>query len=251
MERCSVARPYFHPTVVERMKSRIGGNFHRTLAMACGPGLSAVPLLDIADEVYGSDVSGAMLAVASRRDAITYFEASAGDLPFEDEYFDLITVPSGLHWFDRERFLAEADRVLRPGGHLVAYDNHFTGRVSGNLEYERWLRGVYASGYPNPPRNREPLSEESLSGHGFEFSWKENFENEVRYSVEGISENLMTQSNFIAAVDNGSVGEDELRGWLVENKPHPSRIPRERSSSRGRFSLRGRRGDERKVRAWL
>lgn len=216
--RYSTFRPYFHPLVVERMKSRIGGNFVRALDIACGTGLSTVPLLEISEEVFGADVSGAMLAVASRRDAIEYVEAPAEDLPFESGFFDLLTVSSGLHWFDRERFLSEARRVLCPGGHLVVYDNHFTGRMAENPEYERWLRKVYGRKYPSPPRNGEPLSGAELSRHGFELSAEETCENEVRYSVEGLSEYLMTQSNAIAAVNDGSIGEGELRGWLVEEQ---------------------------------
>lgn len=217
-ERYAASRPYFHQLVVERMRDRIGEDFTRALDVACGTGLSTVPLLDIADEVYGADISSGMLAVAPRHEAIAYVEASAEDLPFDDGHFDLLTVSSGLHWLDREAFLAEAARVLRPAGHLIVYDHRFTGRMSGNPEYERWLRGVYSRAYPSPPRNREPLSREGLSGHGFELSGKERFENEVRYSVEGFSDYLMTQSNFIAAVKSGSVGEDELRAWLVESQ---------------------------------
>lgn len=44
-------------------------------------------------------------------------EASA--LP--DRSVDLVAVAQALHWFDRPRFFAECERVLRPGGVLAAW----------------------------------------------------------------------------------------------------------------------------------
>lgn len=214
-ERYSVSRPYFHPVVIGLIRERFGKDFARVLDVACGTGLSTVALLEISNEVYGTDISSEMLAVASRRDGITYVEAPAEELPFRDECFDLLTVSSGLHWFDRERFFAEAAKVLLHEGHLIVYDNWFTGRMSGNPEYEKWLRGIYSRGCPSPPRNREPLSEKALSRYGLVFSGRESFKNEVRYSVEELSEYLMTQSNFIAATQNGSISEGELKKRLI------------------------------------
>ncbi len=200
------------------MKARLGETSPRVLDVACGTGLSTVALLDISDEVYGTDISGEMLAAASRRDAIEYVEAPAEDVPFEDGYFHLLTVSSGLHWFDREAFLAEAARVVCPSGWLVVYDNWFTGRMSENPEYEVWFRGEYLRRCPSPTRDKEPLTEEALGAHGFELSGEELFENEVRFSVEDFSDYLMTQSNTIAAVRSGQSGEDELRRWLIEEQ---------------------------------
>ncbi|HEX3173427.1 MAG TPA: methyltransferase domain-containing protein, partial [Solirubrobacterales bacterium] len=44
----------------------------------------------------------------------------AGDLPFEDGSFDTVVLGDFLAgWASSERPLAEARRVLRPGGHLL------------------------------------------------------------------------------------------------------------------------------------
>ena len=40
-------------------------------------------------------------------------------MPFEDGVVDLVTSMTAAHWFDRPRFLLEADRLLRPGGCLA------------------------------------------------------------------------------------------------------------------------------------
>lgn len=42
--------------------------------------------------------------------------STAEELPFADGSVDLLTAASAAHWFDQSRFLAEADRVLKPHG---------------------------------------------------------------------------------------------------------------------------------------
>ncbi|XP_056227016.1 putative methyltransferase DDB_G0268948 isoform X3 [Seriola aureovittata] len=43
----------------------------------------------------------------------------AEELPFTSGEVDLVTAMTAAHWFDHQRFLQEADRVLRPGGCLA------------------------------------------------------------------------------------------------------------------------------------
>ena len=52
---------------------------------------------------------------------IGWVEADACELPFEDESFDrVLAVECIFHFPSREKFLAEAARVLKPGGYLQA-----------------------------------------------------------------------------------------------------------------------------------
>ena len=62
-----------------------------------------------------------MLRVAGgRAPGITWIEAPAEALPFEDRAFDAVLCQFGLMFFDdREIALREMRRVLRPGGRLV------------------------------------------------------------------------------------------------------------------------------------
>jgi SAM-dependent methyltransferase len=48
--------------------------------------------------------------------------AEASGLP--DDSVDLTVAAAALHWFDLERFYAEVERVLRPGGVLAAWTYH-------------------------------------------------------------------------------------------------------------------------------
>lgn len=46
-------------------------------------------------------------------------QSPAEELPFASGEVDLVMAVAAAHWFDRQKFLLEADRVLRPGGCLA------------------------------------------------------------------------------------------------------------------------------------
>lgn len=194
----------------------LDGNVPNALDVACGTGQSAVALKEIADEVVGADASREMLAQAPRDPRVRYVEAAAEDLPFPDSSFDLLTVALALHWFDRARFLGEADRLLRPCGWLVVYDNGFLGRMQGNAGFERWYREDYLPRYPSPPRDRRPLTQADVLGYGFRLAGREGYENEVRFSVCGLAHYLTTQSNVISAVEDGGQHRERALRWLTD-----------------------------------
>jgi len=76
------------------------------------------------------DINGSMLAVGAERAEkrgltpnLTFVEANAEELPFEDSSVDvLVNIESSHTYPDLGRFLHEAARVLRPGGALSHID---------------------------------------------------------------------------------------------------------------------------------
>lgn len=75
----------------------------------------------------GIDISPGMIAQARRNragDPGTKLEiASAASLPFPDSSFDFVISTGSLHhWKQPVAALAEAHRVLRPGGHALIHD---------------------------------------------------------------------------------------------------------------------------------
>lgn len=57
------------------------------------------------------------------RNHITWVEGDACQLPFEDDSFDrVLAIECIFHFPSRERFIAEAARVLKPGGYLAVSD---------------------------------------------------------------------------------------------------------------------------------
>ena len=94
----------------------------RVLDVACGTGFVARAATELTDQVSGADVNAGMLAVArSHAPAITFVEAPADALPFEDNTFNAVVCQQGLQFFpDPDAALAEFARVTKPGGHIAA-----------------------------------------------------------------------------------------------------------------------------------
>src|ERR1700712_181091 len=95
----------------------------RALAWDCatGNGQAALGLADAFEHVIATDASAAQLEHALAHPKIEYRQAPAEDSGLAAGSVDLITVATALHWFDFDRFYAEARRVLAPGGALAAW----------------------------------------------------------------------------------------------------------------------------------
>ncbi len=87
---------------------------------ATGNGQAAVGLRRHFAAVHASDASAAQVALAGPCEGVTYAVESAEACGLPDASVDAIVVAQALHWFDFARFFAEAQRVLRPDGVLLA-----------------------------------------------------------------------------------------------------------------------------------
>ena len=217
-ERYIRHRPYFHPLVIEKIEAYL--NLRKpvdfALDVGCGPGQSTVALKKIAEFVIGADLSAGMLAVASKSTGIQYIQSPAEELPIRNHSTDLMTTFLASHWFDQERFFAEARRVLKEKAWLVISNNGFTGRMAENPKFEQWITQVYDRRYPSPPRNSTPMTPGFAHRHGFHFARDEEYQNEVRFNVEELAAYLVTQSNVIAALEKGNEKSiDDVYRWLA------------------------------------
>ena len=134
----------------------------KVLDVGCAYGWALDALRGKADELWGLDSDGAVLAEASASYPEFHFvRGSATSLPFRDEEFDVVVLSEVIeHLRDGERAAAvdEAHRVLKPGGQLV-----FTAPYAGlfawadPLDVKRRFPSAYAlymriSGYrPTTP----------------------------------------------------------------------------------------------------
>lgn len=97
------------------------GDASRMLDVATGPGTLAAAAIERGATVAAVDFSAAMIAHARQLYPDVEFQvASADQLPFIDESFDAVGISFGMLHFPRpEAALAEAARVLRPGGRVA------------------------------------------------------------------------------------------------------------------------------------
>lgn len=88
---------------------------------ATGSGQAALALAAHFERVVATDASAAQLAHARPHPRIGYAVALAEASPLAAASADVVTAAQALHWFDRDAFFAEVDRVLRPGGLLAVW----------------------------------------------------------------------------------------------------------------------------------
>lgn len=95
----------------------------RELALDCatGSGQAALGLAEHFALVIGIDGSVAQLQNAQAHPRVRYVANMVEQPAFRDRSFDLVVAAQAAHWFDHERFYAEARRVLRPQGALAIW----------------------------------------------------------------------------------------------------------------------------------
>ena len=104
------------------------------LDLGCGRNVELASYRTAQREIWGVDVQAH--PQLSHAEWFRLLDA-AGTIPFPDGYFDLVTACWVLeHVREPRRFVAEVERVLRPGGRLIALT------VSGD-HYVTWItRGI-------------------------------------------------------------------------------------------------------------
>jgi SAM-dependent methyltransferase len=111
-------------TLARRFAAAIPDTGLRVLDVGCGSGHSRRVYLDRSHGYVGIDLSLGALRLARRRiRESAWLQTDALSLPFRDASFDVVAFSSVLHHVaDRRAALAEAARVLRPGGGAFAFD---------------------------------------------------------------------------------------------------------------------------------
>jgi SAM-dependent methyltransferase len=114
-----------------------------------GSGQAAVGLVERFERVVATDPSAQQIANAEPHPRIEYRIAPAESSGLPDASVDLVTAAQAFHWFDFDRFFAEARRVLAPGG-AVALWTYDLARVTAEVDAwtDRLARGIVGPWWP-------------------------------------------------------------------------------------------------------
>jgi SAM-dependent methyltransferase len=93
--------------------------------LGCGTGLSTRAWAERADAVVGVEANPAMARqahAATHAANVRFVDALAADTGLPPGDADVVTCAQAFHWMEPRPVLAEAARLLRPGGVFAAYD---------------------------------------------------------------------------------------------------------------------------------
>ena len=121
------------------------------LDIATGTGDLAILMAQTpAKKIIGLDISSGMLAVGVQKiadkklsDRIEMILGDSENMPFEDDYFDAITVAFGVRNFENlEKGLSEILRVLKPGGTFVILETSVPEKTPYKQGYHFYSRNI-------------------------------------------------------------------------------------------------------------
>jgi SAM-dependent methyltransferase len=145
-------RPGYPPALFAFLETLTPG---RGLAWDCatGNGQAALALAETFERVIATDASRQQLDNALPHPRVEYRVATAESSGLADASVDLLAVAQAVHWFDFDRFYAEARRVLRPGGAIAVWTyNLLRGTPAISALVDRLAREI--SGACWPPERR-------------------------------------------------------------------------------------------------
>ncbi|HKJ26521.1 MAG TPA: methyltransferase domain-containing protein [Anaerolineales bacterium] len=216
-KRYAKSRPYFHPFAVKWAAKALGIDDKLPIALdiACGTGMSTLALAAIAEKIVGLDISWNMLSNADSNQRIQYTNARSELLPFKSNSVSFVSCALAFHWFDRDAFLREAARVLKAECFLFLYNNGFTGTMRGQADFYDWAHNTYPARFPTPPRNHQPLTDGDLTRAGFVLIGEDRYQNDVSFTPDQLVGYLGTQTNVVAALQQGRETVESAYRWLL------------------------------------
>ncbi|MBP2708115.1 methyltransferase domain-containing protein [Microbispora sp. RL4-1S] len=124
-EAYDAARPHYPEALYLALEELSGVRLAgaRVIDVGAGTGISTRGLLDRGARVVAVDRGGRMLGVLCSRTECAALLADGNELPFRDGAADLVTYAQAWHWLDPALSVAEAVRVLRPGGAVAGWWN--------------------------------------------------------------------------------------------------------------------------------
>ncbi|MFY9310989.1 MAG: class I SAM-dependent methyltransferase [Bacteroidia bacterium] len=174
-----------------------------------GTGISAQPLLNNGNTVYGIEPNQEMRLAAEKllkgfKNFIS-INATAEDTKLNNNSIDLIVVGQAFHWFDKEKCKAEFKRILKAGGAVILmWNDRRTDSTPFLREYEDFLLR-FATDYSQV--NHKNIDEKVFNNFFGENNYSlKSFNNYQHLDFEGLKGRVLSSS-------------------YMPNEGHPNYIP--------------------------
>ena len=204
-----------YPTGLFAYLQRIAPSCELAWDCGTGNGQAAIGLASVFHRVIATDASERQISNAQPDERVEYRVAPAENSGIKSETLDLIMVAQALHWFDLDRFYAEARRVLKPNGILAASAYRFL-RITP--EIDQLVNHRYYDKIVGPFWPPERMLVEKFEELAFPFSEIQtpSFQMIAQWNLEHLAGYLRSWSatqRFIAANQRDPLDEiaDELR----------------------------------------
>jgi ubiquinone/menaquinone biosynthesis C-methylase UbiE len=174
----------------------------RIADLGCGSGVFSNVLRQRGYDCTGVDLSPALIRIAKQKyPGIEFLEGDVEHLPFADASFDGVLLAGILHHFEeRSAFLAEAKRILRPGGKFVAFDPN---RMNPAMYLYRDRSSPLYSAVGVTENERPVLADEiaaAFRNAGFTAHTEFQSGMKYRYIASGVLRWLLPAYNFIDGI---------------------------------------------------
>jgi SAM-dependent methyltransferase len=184
--------------------------------LGSGTGLSTRVWLERADEIVGVEASPEMRAQAEQAtsaDNVRFVQAYAQATGLPAGEADIVTCSQSFHWMEPTATLAEAARILRPGGVFAAYDYDWPPVIHPEVEaaFEELVRHVgIRRALRGQPRHTKDMHLDRMreSGH-FRFVREVVLHSRERGSAERVVGMALSLGPLTVMLKEG-VSEEEL-----------------------------------------
>jgi ubiquinone/menaquinone biosynthesis C-methylase UbiE len=136
-------RPGYPKEVIKVLQEECGLRLDSLVAdVASGTGIFTRRLLENGNRVLGVEPNADMRRAGEEHcvqfSNFTSVTGTAEATTLDDHSVDIVTAAQAAHWFDRDKALAEFQRILKPGGYLVLlWNDRLIDSPGFNQDYEQ------------------------------------------------------------------------------------------------------------------